>query len=525
MPWATVMSGSTRLAAARPSSTAVAAQQRAPGVGRAVRVVEQAAPQPVGVAVLRPVGGGGLRQLAVGVQVAVAAATGVLAAAEGQRLAQLHAERATDRRAPAVPGEQRGVAREQEALAAGPQPEQHAVVPVGAQEVAVAVPGEAAGVLGDPGQLGGVRGPGPLQVPHRRLVVRQTLVLRPVLGGDGGPVGGLPRRAQHLGVDAFGVHVDADRPVHLPDRLEHGAPEGGPAVLVHTALVVHPEGDTGDAGAVLQQQPQRPGRVGGGVLLGQAQHRVPQVRAVGGLRPDRVVPQAELEVDAAAGRLVAGEPQRREVGVALRRGQALDADVPAGHVEQERVGEAEVVVPHIVVVGVVVLHAERQVQPVDAVGGQLVQVAAPEVAVAQPGRVEHVAAEGPQHAAQRGGRPLHGGRHRLQLALRVGRETQPVGQVQQAVGGAAGVGAGDPDAVPAGAQRERLAARGRPGTGHLDGPGRAGAEALGRHRAQHAGGPPDRWRGGEGFGELDREPRGGRMRHVTSQRKFPHYGS
>ena len=76
---------------------------------------------------------------------------------------------------------------------------------------------------------------------------------------------------------------------------------------------------------------------------------------------------------------------RVEVAPALLVAHALGADVVTVHLEEERVGEAEVVVRGAVTVGpVVVLHAECEVKAVEAAVGEKVEVVAPELAGDEP---------------------------------------------------------------------------------------------------------------------------------------------
>ena len=168
------------------------------------------------------------------------------------------------------------------------------------------------------------------------------------------------------------------------------------------------------------------------VLLRHAGDRVADVGAVQHLVG--VVPQTQLEPQAAELGLVADEAQRRQVLVALLVRHAPGADVVAGDVQQEGVGEAEVVVDRVRVVRVVVLHPEGELQPVDAVGRQLGEVLLPELAVVEPGHVLDVADEAAGDAAHGRGGTLTACRHLAQGSQgRVG-EGDDVGQVEQAVG-------------------------------------------------------------------------------------------
>ena len=69
------------------------------------------------------------------------------------------------------------------------------------------------------------------------------------------------------------------------------------------------------------------------------------VRAVG--PAIGVGPEAELEIEAARGRLVADEAEHLEVAVALGVGERHGAHVVAGNANQERIGEIEIVARYI----------------------------------------------------------------------------------------------------------------------------------------------------------------------------------
>ena len=143
----------------------LAAQEPAPRRRVGVRVVEQPAPEPVGVGVLLPVVAAE-PEGRVGVRVAPARLPGVLASLEEQRLAELHAQGAPDGAEASVAGGQDGVTPQQEALGARPEAEDQAEIAILAEEVAVAVAGEAPLVRGDRAQTCAWLRGGLLHLPH-----------------------------------------------------------------------------------------------------------------------------------------------------------------------------------------------------------------------------------------------------------------------------------------------------------------------------------------------------------------------
>ena len=117
-----------------------------------------------------------------------------------------------------------------------------------------------------------------------------------------------------------------------------------------------------------------------------------------------VHPEAQLELEAVGGGLLADEAQRFEIAVALGVRQVRGADVVAGHGEEERVGEEEI--------GVgdraqeVVADAEAEVEAVEAVLREHGEVVRPHLAVVEPGLVFDLAGEKALDAADGVGGPL-----------------------------------------------------------------------------------------------------------------------
>ena len=182
----------------------------------------------------------------------------------------------------------------------------------------------------------------------------------------------------------------------------------------------------------------------------------------------RVVPQTELELQPAALALGGDEAQHLQVALLLVRADPFGPYVVAVHVEQERVGEAQVVVGGAVPIGaVVVLHAEREVEPVEPGRGQPGQVFGPELLVVEPGQVLVHAGERPHHAPDGNGRLLGEG----QRAREVVAGGDPVGELEQPAAEAGLVVADDNDLVVVPEDGVRLGYGGKVRGGNLVGGG------------------------------------------------------
>ncbi len=194
--------------------------------------------------------------------------------------------------------------------------------------------------------------------------------------------------------------------------------------------------------------------IGREVLVGDAAHGVVGPRHVVEIVALR--PQCQLELEPAALRFAADELQHLEVGVALLRRQVLDVDGKAIEREQERIGEVEVDVgdPR-VVVGVVVPHAQRQGEAVEAVGREHGEVVAPLLAVMEPGLVLFLRAEQPRHRADAGGRLLDQGEGAGE-GIVAGDGARPVGEFGKRVDQPAAVMPPGGDAVASADERQPL---------------------------------------------------------------------
>ncbi len=428
------------------------------------RVVEQPAPDAEAVGVFLPVPARVERGVGVG-----AAATCLLrtdmpraaASLERQRLHDLDAGAVAEREGARVSRGEDRVAPDEQSLRAGPDAVHDAPPAALAEEIAVAVAGEATRTgaeLHEAGRL--ASGLGALLLADVGLVVGQAEVLGPVPGRDRHGRAGGERRVDHVLIHALGVHVDLDGATTRGDTLEDGFPELV-AALLDAALAMHAERDAADLWHLLQEQPHRvatirPVRLGGEPLDG-------GVRVWAGVPFVAVHPQPELELQAARRRLARDEPQHLEVAVALGVGELRHAHVVAGHREQEWIAEDEVCVGD--VGEEVVADPQREVEAVEALPGQHREIRGPHLAVVEPGLVFDVAREQARDAADAVGRPFgHWPAHR-QRSHRVGRQACPIGELEKRVGQAARVMAAGPHPLARLAERERIRLGDRPRTG------------------------------------------------------------
>jgi hypothetical protein len=104
-----------------------------------------------------------------------------------------------------------------------------------------------------------------------------------------------------------------------------------------------------------------------------------------------VHPDAQLELQAARRGLVADEPQHLEIAIALGIGQTLGAHVVTGNRKEERVGEQEIGVRHIL--QKIVAESETEIEAIETVRGEHGQVARPHLAIVEPRFIFHVARE------------------------------------------------------------------------------------------------------------------------------------
>ena len=369
-----------------------------PRLGLGIGVVEEPPPQQVAVAVLGPLPVAGQLEVFADVRVAHAGFAAAVASFEEQGFTQVDTAGSAECRQPPVPCRDRGIAPGQELLGARPDPEHQVDGPVLAQEVAVAVAGEPAGELGDALHLvpGGIGLAASLARIEAWWYGSPTCSAQYFADSTGGQVRQVDGVEQGL-VDTLGVHVDLQRPADRVRPLEHRPPEDLVPIVGDAALVVHPERQPVDVGALGEQLGDAGLAVRRVVVRADARDRVAVDRVPAVVV--RVVPQAQLELQPPPLALGGDEAQHLQVALLLVRSDALGPYVVAVHVEQERIGEAQVVVGGAVPIGaVVVLHAEREVEPVEPGRGQPGQVVGPELLVVEPGRVLVHAGERPHHA-------------------------------------------------------------------------------------------------------------------------------
>src|ERR1039457_6136511 len=181
-----------------------------------------------------------------------------------------------------------------------------------------------------------------------------------------------------------------------------GAPERV-AAFGDAAFAVDAEGDAADGGAGAEESGKRVAAVRAVVLGVESLDGVVRMRAV--LPLVAVHPEAQLELEAVGGGLLADEAQRFEIAVALLVRQVRGADIVARHGEKEGVGEEKVGVGDSA--QEVVAYAEAEVEAVEAVFREHGEVTRPHLAVVKPGRVFDLAGEEALDAADGVGGPLH----------------------------------------------------------------------------------------------------------------------
>ena len=195
------------------------------------------------------------------------------------------------------------------------------------------------------------------------------------------------------------------------------------------ALAMGAKREAADGGTGLQHRRQRVAairRMVGGV---QSLGGVIRVGAVGPLVGVR--PEAQLELEAAHGGLVADESQHFEIAVALGIRQAHGPDIVTRDGNQEGVGEKEIgfgdgLTP-------VVAQPQGEAETVEPLRGQHGEIARPELPVVEPGLVFHIAAEQAGDATGGVCGPLDDRFGDGERGHGVGRELHPVGKFEKGV--------------------------------------------------------------------------------------------
>src|SRR5690242_13735768 len=126
-------------------------------------------------------------------------------------------------------------------------------------------------------------------------MVAESHVLGPVFRRYLDGHAGLQTDADHTAVDAFGMHVDFNRPPRAHDAFEYGLPEIV-AAFRNTAFAVHAERKTSNRRAGFQQQRQRVAAIWRMRFWRKSLDVVVGVRTVGPLVS--VSPDTELKVEA-----------------------------------------------------------------------------------------------------------------------------------------------------------------------------------------------------------------------------------
>src|ERR1022692_1580912 len=370
-----------------------------------IRVVELPAPDAIGIQVLLPIPARAQRGVGVGAAAARPRWHQARSAPplEGEWLHDLDAARSAELEGSRVAGGENWVSPQQQALSAWPDAPEDVEAAVFAHQVGVAVAGKAAGAGAQRHEAAvAVAGLRHFLVADVGLVVRHSQVLGPELRRhfDGHARG--QREVDHALVDALGVHVDLDLAAGALHAVEDGAPERV-AAYGDAAFAVDAEGDAADGGAGAEESGKRVAAVRAVVLGVESLDGVVRMRAV--LPLVAMHPDAQLELEAVGGGLLADEAQRFEIAVALLVRQVRGADIVARHGEKEGVGEEKVGVGDSA--QEVVAYAEAEVEAVEAVFREHGEVTRPHLAVVKPGRVFDLAGEEALDAADGVGGPLH----------------------------------------------------------------------------------------------------------------------
>src|SRR5271157_5419036 len=301
-----------------------------------VRIVELLAPDAVGGEILLPIPARAQRSIGVGAAQALPGGrhTRSAPALEGERLHDLDAGRPAELEGPRVTGGEDRVGPQQQALGAGPDAPEDVEAPIFAHQVGVAVAGKTAGAGAQSHQATVmVAGRRHLLVANVSLVIRHSHVLGPELRRhlDGHARG--QREVNYALVDALGVQVDLDLAAGTLHAVEDASPERV-AAFGDAALTVDAERDAGDGGAGAEESGKRVAAIRAVVLGVESLDGVVRLWAV--LPLVAMHPDAQLELEAVAGGLLADEVQRFEIPGALSVGQVGCADVVARNGEEER---------------------------------------------------------------------------------------------------------------------------------------------------------------------------------------------
>ena len=219
-------------------------------------------------------------------------------------------------------------------------------------------------------------------------------MLGPILGRDVDRHSSGQGVVDHLLIDAFGMKID----FHLAAALGHAVENGFPkivAAFVHAAFAMSANGYAADGKAGFQNGGQCIAAIRGVIVGIQTLDGVIRLGTV--VPMISVAPDAQLKIDAAAGRFVADEFQHRQVFIALFIRQIHRANFVARHLQEKRIGEIKIRIAN--VGGEIVTQAEREVEAIEPFGGQHGEIVAPEFFIAIPGQIFHVAGEQPADAA------------------------------------------------------------------------------------------------------------------------------
>src|SRR6266404_9939103 len=240
--------------------TKITTQGAVPDFRIGVGVVTQPSPKTVGIEIFFEVIS--RRERRVGISTTTTSLTAASAAFEMKRLAPFNSRRATEGGIAAITGEGCGIAVEQKALRARPNPKYHVPGAVLGQRVGIAITGEF--TVADQNAGAGVcerTFRRHFQFTDRRLMIRQAEMFTAIFRRDDDGLAGGEGELQCFRRHVFCVHVDLHAAAALRDGLELGPPEIFLAAR-DPALTMDAESDAGDRWNFFEQQGQSLATIG-----------------------------------------------------------------------------------------------------------------------------------------------------------------------------------------------------------------------------------------------------------------------
>src|SRR6266446_3941670 len=203
--------------------TKIPTQGAAPDLRIGVGVVTQPSPKTVGIEIFFEVISRRERRVVIGTT--TTSLTAAPPALEMKRLAPFDSRRTTEGGIAAITCEGCGIAVEQKALRARPNPKYYVPGAVLGQRVGIAIAGEFPVAAQNAGAGVGERTFGRhFQFTDRRLMIRQAEMLSAILRRDDDGLGGGEGELQRFRRHVLRVHVDLHTATALGDGLELGLP-------------------------------------------------------------------------------------------------------------------------------------------------------------------------------------------------------------------------------------------------------------------------------------------------------------